>query len=162
MKKLIFSILAFAGLSLSLVAQEHTDVFNLTNNSPYTLISAAKVVSNISVINNSTNVNIIRFYDSTAQATNYVQAAYTSYSSYATNYSIVFTNQTGVLVTNTFSGTYTGPTSHSASTNTLTAFYSLGVPGSGSASKDVRLLPMRGLTALSTGDAVITVTYTSD
>lgn len=162
MKKLLFLSSLLLMTAFSAAAQETTEVFNLTAGTPLNLLAVPAVVSHFSVINSSTNVAILRFYDSATNTTNYVQAPYVSYSSYATNFDVVFTNQTGVLVTNTFKGLYTAPTSNAASTNTRPVIYTLGVPGSGAAEKDVRILPIRGLTALSTQDAVVSVTHTSN
>lgn len=131
----------------------------LAANTSSNVLAAASIIDNFVVLNSTTNIVTVNFYDSNTTATNYTQAAYTSYSTYATNFSVVFTNQTGVLVTNTFVGAYTGPTANSASTNTRPLVTSLIVPASSVLNKDVTLQVMKGLTAQPDGAVRLITTY---
>src|SRR5690348_16407820 len=110
MKKLFLIGLIALASTIASFAQQTMVLTSLAANTVSNIVAFPCIVDNFNIVNNTTNAATINFYDSAATATNYVQQAYTSYASYATNYSVVFTNQTGVLVTNTFSGIYTAPT----------------------------------------------------
>lgn len=158
MKKLILAIVL--ALPLIAQAQQQMKLSPLTANVVSNIITAAAIVDNMAVINATTNSATIIFYDhNDADSTNYVQAAYTSYTTYATNYNVVFTNATGVLVTNTFAGLYTAAVSHSASTNQRPVIQTLLVPASSVLNKDLRLQVIRGLLAVPDQDVTLTTTY---
>lgn len=163
MKRLFIALIA-----LFVTASVHAasvSMFTLTNNAAIRLLSVQAAVDNLTVYNSSTNAATIRFYDSNAASgagmTSIVRAAYTSYSTYATNYDVAFTNEYNVIITNTFVGTYTAGTSVSAVTNERPVVAILQVPATTILSQDIKLLPVRGLTALSDQDGVLTVTYRS-
>jgi len=115
-------------------------------------------VSDITVTASTTNVTTVRFFDSQSLTT-YVQAAYTSFASYATNFSQIFTNESGVLITNTFTGVATLPTAVSVATNTIPTLYTIIVPASAQRTKIVRIQTMRGLVAVASSEAIIEVDY---
>jgi hypothetical protein len=135
------------------------EVVSLTGGTPDNIFDSGKIIDNITVLASTTNTTILKGYDSSTTTTNVVRAAYTSYASYSTNYSVTFTNASGLLVTNSFTGTYTAPTSNSAVTNERPKCVTLAVPGSAQLSRDLTLLTTRGLTLLSDKDCVVTITY---
>ena len=157
MKLLSYLSSLLAGLSL--LAQVQVDVTTLTANTAANIIAQGAAVQNLTATATTTNLTTIKFYDSSTTGTNIVQAAYTSTISYATNYSSVFTNESGVLVTNTFDGWYTGPLAVSASTNAKTAVFTLIVNGSSQRIRDVNLQLVRGLTAVANYGAILETSY---
>ena len=142
----------------ALQAQQLQSVVALASNTVSNLLSGAYIIDNFIAINATTNNVTIRFYDTSNTTTTMVQAAYTSYASYATNYSITFTNEAGVLVTNTFAGIYTAPTTNSAATNSKPVIQSIIVPAGTTLNKDVRLQVVKGLAAIPVGSAVTLLT----
>lgn len=156
MKKLISVLALFAGLY---TARADMNVFTITNGTPTLLLSGAKIVDNIVVLNSSTNTATVRFYDSSTADTNVVRAAYTRYTTISTNFDSVFTNTAGVLVTNTFAGVYKAPVAVSAVTNARPVIQAIAVPASTTASKDTHIQTIRGLILLSDQDVVVTVDY---
>lgn len=157
MKKLLIALLAV----LPLAANADVDIFDVTNGVPRLLFSAPRVIDNITVHANSGTNTIVRFYDASTAKTNVVRAAYTSYSSYATNFSNVYTNEADLLVTNTFVGVYTAPTAVSAVTNSLPTVYSIAVPASTLVGKDVSIQTLRGLSANADQDCQLIITHRS-
>lgn len=161
MKKLFKQIGTALGL-LSVIALPvlaDMEVTTLTGGTPVNLFDTGKIIDNITVLATTTNVTTLKAYDSSTSTTNIVHAAYTSYSSYSTNWSVTFTNESGLLVTNSFTGRYTAPVANAAVTNERPKAVTLAVPGSAQLSKDVTLLLTRGLTLVSDKDCVVTVTY---
>jgi len=159
MKKLIALIGLLAGLVYSAQAQQTMVLTSLAANTVSNIVAFPCIIDNFNVVNSTTNVAQVNFYDSAGLTTNYVQGAYTSYASYATNFSVVFTNQTGVLVTNTFAGIYTAPTSNSSSTNTRALLFSAIVPANSVLSKDVKIQTIRGLNAVPNQAVTLVTTY---
>lgn len=118
------------------------------------------IIKDVLLISTATNSTTVKFYDSSG-ATNYVKAATTSIASYTTNYSVVFTNAGGLLITNTLSGLYTGSTAVSASTNELPAIVGPAlITATGTRTlSDVNVIPLRGLTLYGTGAGTVEVIY---
>lgn len=156
-KNLLAAVALFVAVSAS--AQQQQLLTSLTANTASNLLAKAYIIDNFIVINSTTNIATLKFYDSSTTSTTMVQAAYTSYSSYATNFSTVFTNEANVLVTNSFTGIYTAPTSNTVATNTRPAIYTLIVPASSTLTKDVRLQVMRGLTVVPNQTTTLLTTY---
>ena len=155
-----FSLLAGVLLLAATSAQAAVEVFALTNNTARSLFTRGVTVENISVLASTSTNTTVKFYDSATTTTNYVQAAYTGYTSYSTNITQVFTNTAGILITNTISGTYRAPTAVALATNELTKAQILMVPGSSLLSRDVgNQLYTRGITAVSDQDCLVTITY---
>lgn len=123
------------------------------------LVATPIITDSITVTATSANITTVRFYDSATTTTNYIQGAYTSYSSYATNYSVIFTNANSFLVTNTFVGVYTLGTVNAASTNTLPLLYTIIVPASAERVKVVKIGVLRGLVAVPNQNCIIEVDY---
>lgn len=150
---------AIATLCIGQSARAETEVATLTANTPLTVLSGAgKTITQLFIIPGTTNCTI-KAYDSTGNSTNYVQAAYVSYAQVSTNWSQIFTNATGLVITNTFTGLAVVGTSNSASTNQRPALVSLIVPASTPRTIEVAKTTGLGLTLLSTAAATVEVTY---
>lgn len=148
------TLVAFAAFGQVTISQAVTGgtVANL-------LSSGGVVVDSITFTASTTTNTTVKIYDSSTTATNYVAAAYSRWASYATNYDNVWTNESGILVTNSFSGRYTYPTSVSAATNERPKVLNFVVPGSGQRTKDTLWTPARGITILTSNDGIVEVTY---
>lgn len=158
-KRFLVLTISLLALAIPAKAQQLMVLTSLSANTTSNILSASAIIDNLTLINTTTNNAQVNFYDSSNTTTTRVQAAYTAYSSYSTNFSVVWTNEANVLVTNTFSGLYTGPTAVSASTNTLPLVISLFVPASTILNKDVRLHTIRGLNATASQALTLTTTY---
>ena len=156
MKALFTSILLVVSLVSTFAA---TEVFSLTNGTERVLLSSPKIIDNIAVLATTANNTTVKFYDAATATTNFVQAAYTRYTSYATNFTSTFTNSLGVLVTNTYAGVYRAPVAVGAATNEMTKITTIMVPASALLTRDTTIQTVKGLVALSDQDAVVTVTY---
>jgi hypothetical protein len=157
--KILYTLIATAALALSVHAQQMQVLTSLAANTASNVLSGGFVVDNFNIINATTNAATLKFYDSSTTTTNYVQAAYTSYTTYATNYSTVITNAAGYIYTNTFVGVYTAPTANAGATNTLPLVQVLIVPANSVLNKDVRILVMRGLTVVPDQALTLLTTY---
>lgn len=157
MKKLLFFL--FALVSGLVTNAQNVEVFTLTSATVSNLFSAPRIIQNVTILATTTNNTTVKFYDSSNASTSIVRAAYTSYSSYATNYDVVFTNSAGLLVTNTFDGIYTSSTSNSAVTNERPRVGVITVPASSQLSLDTQWQTIRGLSALPSANCIVTVTY---
>lgn len=167
MNKHIVRILAALGLTLALFSTP-------VRGADQTFVStgAANVVSNVfsaggyllkavTWINTSTNVALIKFYDTANTSTTIVQAAYTSYGTpYATNFVNIFTNAAGIVLTNTTPGIYTPSTSVSASTNERPYVYQLIVaPSAAVTASDLGRMVGNGLAILPNQAGTYSLTY---
>ena len=128
-------------------------------NTPLNLLATGKVIENITFTATTAAITTLKVYDAATATTNYIQAAYSSYASYSTNFNVVFTNSAGLLVTNTFAGIYTGPTAVSAVTNQRPRLVTIVVPASSIRSKDVQIQTSLGLTVVSDIAGIVEVTY---
>lgn len=157
--KNLFKLLITLALGMSVVLGQSISQ-SVTGGTALNLLASGGVVVDSITFTASTSTNTqVKVYDSSTTATNYVAAAYTGWSSYATNFDNVFTNESGILVTNSFSGRYTYPTSVSASTNERPKVLNFVVPGSGQRTKDTLWTPARGITILTSHDGIVEVTY---
>ncbi len=157
MKKLFTSI----ALAMALVVPVLADTFvvPLTANVVSNAFASTKLITSIAILATTTNNTKVQFYDASTTDTNYIQAAYTSYVSYATNYDVIFTNSASILVTNTFRGRYTAPVVNAGSTNERPKILTVTVPASSLYNADVQLHPIRGISLLSPYAAIVTLTY---
>ena len=156
MKKLFLLIAALACLTSAFA---DSAVSTLTANTAANILATPKAIDSITVTATTTNITTVRFYDSSTTSTTLVQAAYQRWASYQTNYSTVFTNEANLLVTNTFRGTWTYPTSVSVATNARPAILTLIIPASSQRTKIGNLLTIQGLTAQANQDAIVEVDY---
>lgn len=157
MKKLLISLIATLALSLSGYADNV--MVEVPANTSSNLLSVPVITDEITFTATTATSATVRLYDSATTTTTKVQAAYTSYSTYATNFSATTTNTDGVLITNTFVGTYTVATVNSASTSSITPIMTVVIPGSTQRVKTAKLQVMRGLTAVSSAAVLIEVDY---
>ncbi len=134
-------------------------VIPVTANVVSNLFVNGKIIDSISVTATTTNITTFKFYDSSNTSTTIVQAAYQNWASYATNITQVFTNESGLLVTNTFVGRWTYPTSVTASTNTRPVTVTLVAPASSMRSQTFRLLTLHGLNVIPNFDGIVEVEY---
>lgn len=105
-------------LSFSALAQNKTITAALTYGTPSIVLTGGKYEILGVLFQNSVATNtVLKFYDAGTASTSVVRQAYTSYTSYATNFSTTFTNTAGIVVTNTWSGTYRAAAAESAVTN---------------------------------------------
>ena len=162
MKKLLFLFgLLFAGFSS--FAQLHTTTVALTYGTPAIVLTGGGYeVSELKFINAVATNATIKVYDAATAITNLVRPAYTSYSSYSTNYSTTHTNSAGIVVTNTWSGIYRASTANSAITNERTKLLGpFAVPASATTVLDgFTVTPALGLVVLSDlASGTLQVTY---
>lgn len=156
MKKLF---LIFALAAALFTAKADSTAVVMTANTASNLLSTPNIVTTLTLTATSTNVTTINFYDSATAGTTFVQAAFTYYTNYATNYDVVWTNGNGIVLTNTFRGTYTAPVAVSASTSAIPKITTQVVLGSGTKTKVITLQLVRGLAAVANQNAIIEVDY---
>lgn len=158
MKTILSLITLLATLSLAQAAQ--TVVVPLAANTVSNILATPKLIDGITLTAGTTNTTTVYFYDAATATTSMVQAAYTRFESYATNYTITFTNQSGIIVSNTFAGIYTAPIATLIATNERPKMLSIVVPGSAQvALSDLQLQSLQGLTAVPTHAVVATVLF---
>ena len=157
--KSLFTAVALLAAVLTTQAQQLQSLVTTAANTATNLLSGAYVIDNFIAINATTNNVTLKFWDSSDNTTNIVQAAYTSYSRYATNYSTVITNESGFVYTNTFAGIYTQPTAVTTSTNAKPVIQIMLIPAGLTLNKDVRMITLRGLTAASSDVLTLLTTY---
>lgn len=159
MKKLINVMLGLF-LTASVAVAQVTISQSITGGTVANLLASGGVIVDSITFTATTATNtVVKLYDSSTATTNIVRAAYTSYASYATNFDTVFTNESGILVTNTFDGRWTYPTAVSATTNERPKVLNFVVPASGQRTKDTIWSPARGITILTSNDGIVEVTY---
>lgn len=161
MNKLLIAVLAIFAISAR--AADLSTVQSVSATTPLTLVSGGNwLVKAVTWINaNTTNTATIKFYDSSANVTSVVRAAYNSYTSYATNFSSTFTNTAGIIVTNTYAGIYTAATANTAVTNERpTVLGPWVIPVSATyVVDDFKYAPINGLTVYSTLAGTVQVDY---
>lgn len=158
--KNLFLSLALAVFSLTpSVKAASTAVDVAAGGTAYSVLTSAANVFTIQFTSTTTNASVLRLYDSATTTTNYVRAQYTNWVSYATNYNQVFTNQDNVIVTNTFSGIYTGPVVVAAATNTLPAVAIIVAPANGSTTRTINVQTVKGLTVVGSNPGVLELDY---
>lgn len=162
MKTLLTLLSVFAFLSVS--AAERILSKNISANTVTNVLSGAGYVIREVYFYNSdtTNTARLKIYDSSNTTTNYVVAATTTYSTIATNYSTTWTNEAGLILTNTFSGYATVATSVSAATNERPKMLEFTIPKADArAVTRQALIPLRGVLVLSDQAGVLEITYDS-
>ena len=137
-------------------------VTNVTAATPFTILSGGKyTITELLFANTSTNTGTVKFYDTTGSATNIVRAAYTSVTSYSTNITTVFTNSSGLLITNITPGIFTSSSTVAATTNEAPVLVGplMIVASETMASDGMAVSPVRGFTIYSTVAGQIQITY---
>lgn len=155
------AIAVFAFITHTSFAADKVASFTIATATPTNILSGGKYVITDILFFNGTNVTTsTKLYDSTGVTTNYVQGAYTNYSTISTNWSTTFTNATGIIVTNTFTGITHVPTANAASTNELPAKFLFLTAGSGSRQvSGLAIQPARGIVVYSTGPGTLEIGY---
>jgi hypothetical protein len=161
MKNYLIAIVAAFAFITSAYAQK-TASADVTAATPALLLSGGKyVVQDILFASTSTNVGTFWFYDSpTNTVTNLVTAATVSISTVATNWTQVFTNATGIVVTNTFTGI--SHLSTAVGTNLVERTrlrQSIVVAGGIVVIPSIALQPTSGLVVYSTVPGIVQLTY---
>lgn len=156
MKKLLISLCAAL---LTFVSFADNVAVTVPADTATSLLTVPVITDEFTFTATTATTATVKIYDSATTTTNYVQATYVKYASYTTNISSVFTNENGVILTNTFSGLYTYPATVSAVTNSIPAILTVVIPGNTQRSKTIRLQVMRGLVAVSNGAVIVEVDY---
>lgn len=159
MKKLLFVAIVALVSVFTAQAQNLSKLQLLTSATVSNIFSHPVVITEVAFVNASTNDATVYFYDSSTAATSVVRAAYTSYSSYATNYESVVTNSAGYIYTNTFSGIYTAATAVDAVTNERPKMAIFVIPAATTVSQDVKLQAVRGVAAYPTESLTAVISY---
>lgn len=157
MKTLKFLILSLA-LSLGVLAQTAVSTLT-TGGTAYNILASPATISSITFTSTTTNPAVLYLFDTATTTTNYVQAAYTGVTSYATNWVNIWTNESGVLITNTFVGRWTGPTTVTATTNTLPTIAALVAAGNQTANRTGPVTATVGVTAVASGAGILQINY---
>lgn len=157
MNKFLLSIaLVFA--SLSALGQTAVSVLT-TGGTAYNVLAAPATISSISFTSTTTNPAVLYLFDTATTTTNYVQAAYSGVTSYATNMVTTWTNESGVVITNTFVGTFTTPTTVTATTNTLPVAVALVAAPNASVVRNGPVTMGVGLTAVASQPGILQINY---
>lgn len=157
MKAFILALLLMFGVS---AAAQNSIVKAITANTPTNILEGRYLIQEIVFANGSTtNAATINVYDWHTSETNVVRAAYTSYIDYATNYTVIHTNQAGLLSTNIFAGWAYIAQENAAVTNEQTIKRQMQVPANTIGENDTPILVLRGFTLLSTESGTATITY---
>lgn len=161
MKTLFTGILTFALVALTAL-MARADTFasaSLTAGTASTLLSAGgSRIFTLTFTATSANATTVKVYDSSS-GTNVIRPTYTSFVTYSTNFNSVFTNESGVVITNTFVGQFTAPVINSAVTNERPALATFVVTGNGQRTIELDTSVARGLVAVANQTGVLEVRY---
>ncbi len=161
MKKLLTSLFGIFAAASLFAQTDASIVRSMAADTVSNYLSGKYIISNIRIINSSTNTATIKFYDWATAATNIVRAAYVTVDSYATNYNVVYTNSAGIVATNTFNAWYSANRTVSAATNEQTQMGAFQVTASTTRDLPFTPLVVRGLTVLSDQAGSIEISYSS-
>lgn len=155
-----FKSLLFAALvSFSFAVHADDVAYPLTANTSSNLLSVSTIIDSITFTAGTASITTVKFYDSANTTTNIVTPAYISFGSYATNVSVIFTNENNILMTNIYPGRWTYTITNAQATNSLTPVFTLVVAGSATRTRTAHIQVQRGLTAVPNQDGVVEVTY---
>jgi hypothetical protein len=146
-------------LAATAAAQTFTVSSNVLSATPINMLAQGAIIERVTFTATTATNTTVKMYDSSGTSTNIVKGAYSRIVSYATNYSVVFTNESDVIITNTYSGVYTGPVAVAASTNERTAFAQMLVPASSQRSSSMYYIATRGVLIDASNPGVVEVTY---
>lgn len=161
MKKLLTSLFGIFAAASLFAQTDASIVRSMAAGTVSNYLSGKYIISNIRIVNSSTNTATIKFYDWATAATNIVRAAYVTVDSYATNYNVVYTNSAGIVATNTFNAWYSANRTVSAVTNEQTQMGAFQVTASTTRDLPFTPLVVRGLTVLSDQAGSIEISYSS-
>lgn len=134
-------------------------VYELAANTSSNLLARSTIIDTISFTASSVSITTVRFYDSATTTTNIITPAYVTYGRYTTNVSVIYTNENGIILTNTYPGQWTYAITNAQATNSLTPIFTIVVPGSTLRTKTARIQVQRGLTAVPNQAGIVEVTY---
>lgn len=160
-------MLAFAGVK----SKADSIASAVAAGTPLTLLSnnVERIESIVFINTNAATQATLYFYDSDASdtragaQTNYVVSATTTYAKLWRTNTRIFTNSSGLLVTNIAYGYSNVATTVAASTNERTRILTMVVPAANSLTlTDVGIVPSLGFTVYSTAAGTINVTYSNN
>lgn len=134
-----------------------TYVGPITGETPLTVLTSGYQILSITFTPDGTN-SYLKAYDSSS-GTNIVIGSYSRPLSYSTNISVVWTNESDVPLTNTFSGVFTTTETVAASTNERPKFLTTYVPADTQRTRNLNYIATQGLILLSDVNGVVEVTY---
>lgn len=155
MKKLI----PFLLVSLTALAQEYTSVVT-TGGTPVSVLAEPVAVKQITLTATSSSATTFVFYDTAGTSTNYVRPQYVRPVSYSTNFTTVYTNTYGIVITNTFTGIWVTTETVPSANVERQRLWRFVIPGNTTRTVDVadrRLL--NGLLTLSSANGIVEVEY---
>ena len=155
------AVAVFAVIANTSFAADKITTATVVAGTPTNILSGGKyVVTDILFVNAGATNGVVKLYDSTGVTTNYVIAAYTNYTTVSTNWSTTFTNATGIIITNTFTGISHVPTAVAAATNELPARLSFLIPASNTRTfNGIAVQPAKGITLYSTVGGLVEIGY---
>lgn len=159
--KMIRYIVSLLAAAFVLVTPAQQVVTDLVSNTSSNLLTIPAIIDSVTFTATNATSTTIRFYDS-ASATNIGIAAYISYATSNYTATVTFTNENGIIITNTTVGVFTYPITNAAATNSLPTLFTIVVPGAATPQQRTRAIKAqvsRGLTAVSTGNGVIEIEY---
>ncbi len=158
MNKLL-KFLTVLSLGLTAVAEDITSAD--TSTTPVNLLSGRYVVHKLVLTATTATSTTFKFYDTGTTNIYQTVGSYTRPLAYSTNWSSVWTNADGLVITNSFTGQFVTTETVAASTNERPRMWTITVPASQS-----REIPLKdrstvlGLTVRSTTNGVAEVEYT--
>jgi hypothetical protein len=130
--KRFFTYLSVLFMGILALGQDYTSAVTVAN-TPAVLVSAPAKLLSLTLTASTANITTFKFYDynsATAARTNIIYAATVGYTAYTTNMTQVFTNEMGLVLTNTFAGLYREATVVAAVTNERPRVITMVVPAS--------------------------------
>jgi hypothetical protein len=162
MKYLYSMFLALLAFALPAFGQANLTVAEaVTADTPLTVLDGGKyAISTITFWNyNTTNVAVLKFYDSTDNSTSQVVGAHTTWAIVNSTNTSIYTNAQGLLITNIQIGVTRESTSVGASTNQLPRKVNFAVSTSADRTVNVSWQPALGATILSTTTGLVEIGY---
>ncbi len=161
-KTLIAGLILLIATAVNISAIDYSGTLNTNGNTR--IFSGSGKLTIVQITASSAAAVTVNFYDAATNQIVYTNAAYTSYSSYVTNITALYTNTQGFIQTNTTSKLWTYATSVAANTNvSYPIIASVTVPASGTIVRSFSpyLNIAQGLTASCTGTGVVAnISYT--
>lgn len=162
MKKFIHTLLSLLSLVLLVAvpafAQTYAS-FTTASGTPLQLQSDRALVHSVTVLNATAGALNLKLYDSANTTTNYTQAAYNAVIAYRTNYAVITTNLSGVLITNTVAGWYRNTEAVGSTTVLKPKVLDITVPANSIRTYELQMQPAFGLLAHANGVLSVEVKY---
>lgn len=155
--KYLMALVAFV-LVVPAVAQTYSS-FTTVAHTPLQLQTDRKLVQSITVLNATAGALNLKLYDSANTTTNYTQAAYNAVLAYRTNYNVITTNLSGILLTNTVSGWYRTTEAVGSTTVLKPKVLDITIPANSIRTYELRMQPAFGLLAHANGVVEVEAQY---